>query len=291
MKFLSLSAKAKVVKAYLRLMRLDRPIPILMILWPTFWALFAAGDGRVKLKYLVIFSFGVILMRTAGCIFNDIFDRNFDRHVARTRKRPITSGEISVKAALIFGLLLLFIAFIFVLFLNLLTILLSFVAVFLALSYPLFKRFFALPQLALGLAFNFGVIMAYSAEQNTVPEVAWLMYFACVFWTLAYDSIYALADQPYDIRLKLKSSTVTFGRHIDTAIGFFQIAMLGLLALFADISGYSRNFYFALILCLLLFYLQYRLWRKRNIADCIRAFSDNHWVGLVIFIAILLQLQ
>ncbi|MBK2125891.1 4-hydroxybenzoate octaprenyltransferase, partial [Fangia hongkongensis] len=262
----------------------------LIILWPTLWALFAATQTHLpSIKHLIIFVVGVVLMRTAGCVFNDILDKDFDFKVKRTSTRPITTGEVSVKSALTLGIILLVIAFILVLFLNLLTILLSFVALILALTYPLFKRFFALPQLALGLAFNFGVIMAYSAELNTVPTAAWLMYIACIFWTLSYDTMYALADKIYDQELGLHSSALSFGKHVTLAITICQTMMLIFLVSFAYTQSYNLIFYLALILCIYFFYYQYKLWKQDTIKDCISAFSHNHWVGLVIFIAILLQ--
>ncbi|WP_119343133.1 4-hydroxybenzoate octaprenyltransferase [Facilibium subflavum] len=278
------------MKAYFYLTRLHRPLPILLILWPTLWALLSASHPQLpQAKLLFIFTFGVLLTRTAGCIFNDIADRKFDFQVKRTNTRPITTGKISVKSAAITGGFLFLIAFILVLFLNIFTILLSFVALLLALTYPLFKRFFSMPQLALGLAFNFGVIMAYAAVQNTIPLNAWILYVACVCWTIAYDTMYALADMPYDKKLGLKSSAITFGKHLTLIISLLQTSMLVLLILFGLLNHYNGIFYTGVLLCTVLFYLQYRKWREKDIKHCIEAFSANHWVGLVIFIVILLQ--
>lgn len=277
------------MNAYFYLLRLNRPLPILIILWPTLWALFSAGSDFPSVKIIFIFVMGVLLMRTAGCVFNDIADRKFDAQVKRTEHRVIATGVVSVKSAAIVGILLLLCAFSLVLFLNQFTIFLSVVGLLLALTYPFFKRFFMLPQLVLGCAFNFGVIMAYAARTNSISFEAWLMYLACILWTLAYDTMYALADKPYDIKLGLKSSAITFGRYIGKIIAASQALMLILLAEFGYCNGYNRWFYMALIVCIILFYCQYQFWRSQTIAGCIRAFSDNHWVGLVVFIAILLQ--
>lgn len=276
--------------AYLHLMRWHRPLPILLILWPTLWGLFIASQPSMPTPtLLIIFIAGVFIMRTAGCIFNDIADRNFDRSVERTKTRPLATGEIPVAHAYIVGISLLVIAFCLVLLLNKFTILLAFIGVALALTYPLFKRFFAIPQLMLGFAFNFGVIMAFSAVQNHVPTTAWLLYFASICWTIAYDTIYALADLPDDIKLNLHSSAHTFGQLCPFFIILFQSLTLGLLAIFAYTHHYNSFFYLALGLCAICFYQQYHWWNKEAIAACIRAFSANHWVGLIIFIAILIQ--
>jgi len=277
------------VSAYFYLLRLNRPLPILIILWPTLWALFAATSGLPSIKVIFIFMAGVFLMRTAGCVFNDIADRNFDGQVKRTATRVIAAGVVSVQSAAIIGITLLLSAFCLVLFLNKFTIFLSMIGLLLALSYPFFKRFFALPQLILGCAFNFGVIMAYAASANNIPIEAWLMYLACILWTLAYDTMYALADKPYDIKLGLKSSAITLGCYVGKIIAASQALMLALLAGFGYYNGYNSWFYMALMICVVLFYYQYHLWRTQTITGCIRAFSDNHWVGLVIFVAILLQ--
>lgn len=277
------------MNAYFYLLRLNRPLPILIILWPTLWALFAADSDFPSVKIIFIFVTGVLLMRAAGCVFNDIADRKFDAQVKRTETRVIATGVVSVKSAAIVGILLLLCAFSLVLFLNQFTIFLSVVGLLLALTYPFFKRFFMLPQLVLGCAFNFGVIMAYAARTNSISFEAWLMYLACILWTLAYDTMYALADKPYDIKLGLKSSAITFGRYIGKIIAASQALMLILLAGFGYCNGYNCWFYMALIICIILFYYQYQFWRRQTIAGCIRAFSDNHWVGLIVFIAILLQ--
>ncbi|WP_192482862.1 MULTISPECIES: 4-hydroxybenzoate octaprenyltransferase [Cysteiniphilum] len=277
------------MKAYFYLMRLHRPIPILIILYPTLWGLFAATPALPSFKIFIIFVLGVIIMRTAGCIFNDIADRDFDGQVKRTATRPIATGEISVKQAAFVGVLLLVIAFILVLQLNLMTILLSLIAVILALSYPLFKRFFAVPQLALGFAFNFGIIMAYAAQINHIPLSAWVLYLATIFWTISYDTMYALADKDYDLTLNLHSSAITFGKHNLLIMSIFQILTIICLATFGMLQHYNTIFFLSLVIIAVLFFYQHKTWQKGGIAQCIKAFSDNHWVGLVILLAILMQ--
>ncbi|WP_119329074.1 4-hydroxybenzoate octaprenyltransferase [Cysteiniphilum halobium] len=277
------------MKAYFYLMRLHRPIPILIILYPTLWGLFAATPALPNLKVFIIFVLGVIIMRTAGCIFNDIADRNFDGQVKRTATRPIATGEITVKQAVFVGVLLLLIAFILVLQLNLLTIFLSLVAAILALSYPLFKRFFALPQLVLGFAFNFGIIMAYASILNTIPCSAWVLYLASIFWTISYDTMYALADKDYDLSLNLHSSAITFGKHNLIIMIIFQILTITCLAIFGMMQHYNTAFFLSLVIVAILFFYQHKTWQKGGIAQCIKAFSDNHWIGLVILLAILMQ--
>ena len=277
------------MKAYFYLMRLHKPLPILIILYPTLWGLFSAENHFPNLKIILIFILGVIIMRTAGCIFNDIADRDFDGQVERTATRPIATGAIRVKHATFVAIILLITAFILVLQLNLLTILLSFIAALLALSYPLFKRFFALPQLVLGFAFNFGIIMAYAAILNHIPAIAWVLYLATIFWTIAYDTMYALADQSYDIKLKLHSSAITFGRHNLFAMIISQLLMVVCLIIFGVNKHYNLFYYLALLITIFLFYYQHKTWQKGGIANCLKAFSDNHWVGFIILLALLMQ--
>lgn len=277
------------MKAYFYLMRLHRPIPLLIILYPTLWGLFTATSALPSLKIFIIFVLGVVIMRTAGCIFNDIADRNFDGQVKRTATRPIATGDISIKQALLIGVLLLLIAFFLVLQLNPLTILLSLIAAALALSYPLFKRFFAVPQLVLGFACNFGIIMAYASLLNTITLAAWVLYLATIFWTISYDTMYALADKDYDLTLNLHSSAITFGKHNLIMMTIFQILTIICLALFGMIQHYNSIFFLSLVIVAVLFFYQHKTWQKGGIAQCIKAFSDNHWVGLVILLAILMQ--
>ncbi|AJI53003.1 4-hydroxybenzoate octaprenyltransferase [Francisella philomiragia] len=276
-------------KAYIMLMRLHRPIPILLILWPTLTALVLASHGIPDIKYLIIFTIGVVVMRTVGCIVNDIADIDFDKYVERTNTRPLTSGKLSVKNALYLCLALTIVAFICVLFLNLYTILLSFVALFLAVLYPFCKRFFAIPQLILGLAFNFGIFMAFSAIENQIPLEAWIFYLSTICWTIAYDTIYALADRDFDLEIGIKSSAVLFGDKVFKYIFLFNFISLILLISLGIYLSFNIIFYIGVIISAFLFIRNYFLYKKLGIANCIKAFSDNHWIGLIIFIVVVIQ--
>ncbi|MGQ4004879.1 4-hydroxybenzoate octaprenyltransferase [Francisellaceae bacterium CB300] len=275
--------------AYIMLMRLHRPIPILLILYPTLTALVLASHGIPSFKLLVIFTLGVVLMRTVGCIVNDIADIDFDKHVARTNTRPLTSGKLNVKNALVLCLALTLLAFGCVLFLNLYTILLSFVALFLAVLYPFCKRFFAIPQLVLGLAFNFGIFMAFSATQNSIPLEAWIFYIATICWTIAYDTVYALADREFDLEIGINSSAVLFGDKVFRYIFVFNFLALISLVILGMHNHFNIIYYFGIIVSGVFFIRNYLVYKKLGIANCIKAFSDNHWVGLVLFLAILTQ--
>ena len=277
------------LKAYIMLMRLHRPIPILLILWPTITALVMASNGIPKLKYLVIFTIGVVVMRTLGCIVNDIADRNIDKHVARTSSRPLTSGILTVKNALYLSLILAIIALVSVLFLNVYTKALTFVALFLAILYPFCKRFFAMPQFVLGLAFNFGILMAFSAIQNTIPVEAWLFYIATIFWTIAYDTIYALADREFDLDIGVKSSAIFFGKNVFGLIFVFNFIAILFFIILGVYCDYNIYYYIGLIISSGLFIRNYFVYKKLGIENCIKAFSDNHWVGLIIFIVVSLN--
>ncbi|MBK2092457.1 4-hydroxybenzoate octaprenyltransferase [Francisella philomiragia] len=276
-------------KAYTMLMRLHRPIPILLILWPTLTALVLASHGIPDIKYLIIFTIGVVVMRTVGCIVNDIADIDFDKYVERTNTRPLTSGKLSVKNALYLCLALTIVAFICVLFLNLYTILLSFVALFLAVLYPFCKRFFAIPQLILGLAFNFGIFMAFSAIENQIPLEAWIFYLSTICWTIAYDTIYALADRDFDLEIGIKSSAVLFGDKVFKYIFLFNFISLILLITLGIYLSFNIIFYIGVVISAFLFIRNYFLYKKLGIANCIKAFSDNHWIGLIIFIVVVIQ--
>ncbi|MBY7734022.1 4-hydroxybenzoate octaprenyltransferase [Francisella philomiragia] len=276
-------------KAYIMLMRLHRPIPILLILWPTLTALVLASHGIPDIKYLIIFTIGVVVMRTVGCIVNDIADIDFDKHVERTNTRPLTSGKLSVKNALYLCLALTIVAFICVLFLNLYTILLSFVALFLAVLYPFCKRFFAIPQLILGLAFNFGIFMAFSAIQNHIPLEAWTFYLSTICWTIAYDTIYALADRDFDLEIGINSSAVLFGDKVFKYIFLFNFISLIFLITLGIYLSFNIIFYIGVVISAFLFIRNYFLYKKLGIANCIKAFSDNHWIGLIIFIVVVIQ--
>jgi 4-hydroxybenzoate polyprenyltransferase len=275
--------------SYLRLMRVNKPIPILLILWPTYWALWVASEGIPSVGVFVIFTLGVISTRSLGCVLNDLFDRNFDGKVERTKHRPLASNSITIFAALSLSFMLLLISFLLVLQLNLLTVLLSFIAVGLMVLYPLLKRFFCLPQLFLGVTFNFGVVMAFSAITNNVSIKAFFLYFIVVIWTLAYDTIYAISDLPYDKKLNLKSSAILFGDYLFFIIGLLQATVTFLLICFGLYCSYNFFYYTAVLASVLFYIFQYRLYKTYRIEDCIKAFSNNHWVGFVIFVGITLQ--
>lgn len=275
--------------SYLRLIRANKPIPILLILWPTYWALWVASEGVPSMTILVIFSLGVVSTRSLGCVLNDVFDRNFDGSVERTKYRPLASNSITIFEALSVSFVLLLISFLLVCQLNLFTILLSVVAVVLMTLYPLLKRFFCLPQLFLGLAFNFGIIMAFSAITNSITIKACFLYIIAVIWTLAYDTIYAISDLPYDKKLNLKSSAILFGDYLFFIIGLLQATVTFLLICFGLYCSYNIFYYIAIFVSVFFYVFEYRLYKTYRMEDCIKAFSNNHWVGLIMFLGIALQ--
>lgn len=275
------------IDAYERLMRLNKPIGILLLLWPTLWALWIAGEGRPDWLVVWIFFMGTVLMRSAGCVMNDVADRNFDGHVERTRQRPLVSGEVSVKEACLLAAGLSLGAFALVLFLNTLTIVLSFAALLLAMTYPLTKRFLVTPQAYLGIAFGFGIPMAFAALTDALPPVAWLMLLANIFWALAYDTEYAMVDRDDDLKIGIRSSAIFFGRHDVAAIMVCYAAMLLLLALVGWLQQLHWPYYLGLVLAAALALYHYRLIRKRERASCFKAFLHNNWLGAAIFVGLL----
>ena len=279
----------KKLDAYQRLMRLDKPIGTFLLLWPTLWALWFAAKGNPDWRLVVIFTLGTFLMRSAGCVMNDIADRNFDGHVARTHLRPLVSGEVSVKEALILAAGLSLIAFSLVLTLNGLTILLSFPALLLAITYPLTKRFFALPQAYLGIAFGFGIPMAFAAVQNAVPFEAWLMLLANVCWSLAYDTEYAMVDRKDDLIIGIRSTAITFGRFDVALILCFYIAMLAMMAYVGHLLNVHWPYHVSLIGALGVVFYHYQLIKHREEAGCFKAFLHNNWLGAVLFVGILMN--
>ena len=276
----------KRLSAYARLMRIDKPIGVLLLLWPTLWALWIASAGHPSYLNLFVFITGTVLMRSAGCIMNDLADRNFDGHVTRTEKRPLVAGEVTVKQALALAAIMSLVSFGLVLFLNNLTILLSVPALLLAASYPYTKRFFALPQAYLGIAFGFGIPMAFAAVQNEVPLVAWLMLLANVAWSLAYDTEYAMVDRPDDLKIGIYSSAITFGRLEVVAIMTFYGVMLALLAYVGSLIGLGMPSFIGLIVALGIAIYHFSLIRNRQPANCFKAFLHNNWLGAVVFMGI-----
>lgn len=274
------------INVYERLMRLDKPIGILLLMWPTLWALLLAGQGFPNGVIVLIFVTGVVLMRSAGCVMNDIADRHYDGHVERTKNRPLVNGEASVKEALLLAASLSLAAFILVCFLNKTTILLSIAALFLAATYPLTKRFLAIPQAYLGIAFGFGIPMAFAAVNNTIPPIAWWLLLANVCWAIAYDTEYAMVDRDDDRKLGIRSSALFFGRYDVMAIMGCYLVMLGIFTLI----GIHLNlgiFYFAgVVVALGLIVKQYQLIKNRQQTHCFKAFLDNNWIGGAIFLGL-----
>ena len=274
------------LSVYERLMRLDKPIGTLLLLWPTLWAQWLATRGQLIWPVLWIFMLGVVLMRSAGCIVNDYADRNFDPHVARTRTRPLATGEISAREALLLAAGLSLSAFLLILPLNRLVWELSLVALFLAASYPFTKRFFALPQAYLGIAFGFGIPMTYAAVWDTVPREAWLLLAANIFWAVAYDTEYAMVDREDDLRIGIKTAAITFGRLDIAAVALCYAATLGLLAWVGRMLTLGWPYYLGLGGAFLI--ALYHLWliRQREPAACFKAFLHNTWFGAAVFAGI-----
>ncbi|HSG11187.1 MAG TPA: 4-hydroxybenzoate octaprenyltransferase [Gammaproteobacteria bacterium] len=274
---------------YAVLMRLNKPIGIYLLLWPTLWALMIAGEGSPDKKVLLIFIAGVVLMRSAGCVINDYFDRDFDRHVSRTSNRPLTSGRVTtLEAKLLFGALCLA-ALLLVLQLNRLTIMMSVVGALLAMVYPYMKRVTHLPQVVLGAAFGWAVPMAFAAQTGTVPQLAWLMFTTTVLWTTAYDTMYAMVDRQDDIALGLKSTAILFGDADRAVIGGLQLSVLACLVMIGMQAELGMYYYGGVLFAAGLAAWQQRLIRNRDRDGCFKAFLNNHWFGLVIFLGILLD--
>ncbi len=274
---------------YLQLMRLDRPIGTLLLLWPTYWALWLAADGMPSLKNFLIFTLGVFVMRAAGCVINDYADRHFDGHVKRTRERPFASGKVTEKEALALFATLVAFAFILVLFTNQLTILMSVGGLILAALYPFMKRHTHLPQVVLGAAFSWGIPMAYTAEAGTLSAVAWLLFTANLVWTVAYDTMYAMVDRDDDLKIGVKSTAILFGNADRLIIAGLQALTLVILA-FVGQRVELGLFYFVSIGAMALFFIyQQHLIRDRQRDPCFKAFLNNNWAGLSIFIGILLH--
>jgi len=276
--------------AYAYLIRLDKPIGTLLLLWPTLWALWLASGGFPEWHLLIIFTLGTFLMRSAGCAMNDFADRDFDRHVLRTKDRPITSGKISGKEALLVAGSLALIAFLLIQPLNALTQELSFFALAVAIVYPFTKRFFAIPQAVLGIAFGFGIPMAYAAVLDFIPAEAWILFIGNIFWAIAYDTAYAMVDRDDDLRLGLRTSAITFGRFDVLAIAVSYGILLLSQAWVAQIANLSNYFWlgWGLALACALYHLKLVSTRKRE--DCFKAFRHNNWLGGFLFLGILLGL-
>lgn len=274
---------------YFILMRLDKPIGIFLLLWPALWALWIAAEGMPDLDVLTVFVLGVVLMRSAGCVINDYADRKIDSRVARTKNRPITSGKVSPDEAILLFIALCLSAFFLVLTMNTFTILLSFGGVALAAIYPFMKRYTHLPQVVLGMAFGWAVPMAFAAQTNSVPKVAWLIYVATVLWALIYDTMYAMADREDDVKIGVKSTAILFGEADRHIIGVLQAMMLLTLYLIGVQVAFSLFYSTALAISLaLMIYQQYLIYQRKP-EQCIRAFLNNNWLGLALFVGIYLS--
>jgi 4-hydroxybenzoate polyprenyltransferase len=283
---MDLAALARRIDAYERLIRLDKPVGALLLLWPTLWALWIATAGQPTLSEVVIFVAGVFLMRSAGCAVNDWADRDFDGRVARTRERPLAAGEIRPGEALAVAAALALAAFGFALFLNRYAILLSFVALAIACLYPFAKRVFPLPQLVLGIAFGFGIPMAFVATQNMLPRECWILLAANVCYAFAYDTEYAMVDRDDDLKVGIQTSAITLGRYDVPAVMASYALMVGLLAWLGLRLNYPWPYYAGLAVAAGMMLYHYSLIRDRSREGCFRAFRHNNWVGLSIFAGI-----
>lgn len=285
-----MSVVAERLGLYAQLMRLNRPIGIFLLLWPALWGLWFAAGGWPDAHILTVFVLGVLLMRSAGCVINDYADREFDPHVERTRNRPIASGRVSPREALALFVLLGLAAFLLVLTLNWLTVGLSLVGAFLATSYPFLKRVTHLPQFYLGAAFGWAIPMAFAAQTGTVPAIAWVLFTANVFWSVAYDTAYAMVDREDDRRIGVKSTAILFGRFDRLAIGLSHLATLGLLGLAGWLVGLGTFYYVGLaVAAALALHQQWRI-RAREPAQCFRAFLANNGFGAAVFAGLFLSL-
>lgn len=273
--------------AYAQLMRLDKPIGTLLLLHPTLWALFSAAKGWPPLSVLVIFVLGVIVMRAAGCVINDYADRHIDGDVKRTATRPLATGRATEKEAKVLFFSLLAIAFLLVLQLNTYTILLSVIAALLAVIYPFMKRYTHLPQFVLGMAFGWSIPMAFGAVGESLPAECWLLFFANLAWTVAYDTQYAMVDRDDDLRIGVKSTAILFAQYDNKIIALLQFITLILLVIFGKVSQLSNAYFVVLALTATLFIYQCRLTKQREREACFNAFLNNHYVGLGVFLAIL----
>ena len=286
---MDLAAAAKRINAYERLIRLDKPIGVLLLLWPTLWALWIAAIGRPAPDVVLVFVIGTLLMRSAGCAVNDWADRDFDGRVARTRDRPLAAAEIAPREALAVGAVLAVAAFGFVLFLNVYAILLSVAALVIACLYPFTKRVFALPQLFLGIAFGFGVPMAYAAVRNELPWECWALFAASVCYGFAYDTEYAMVDRDDDLKIGVRSAAIALGRYDVAAVMASYGLMLALLTWVGVALGMRWPYYAGLAIAAAMMLYHYTLIRDRSREGCFRAFRHNSWVGLAIFVGIVLS--
>ena len=276
---------------YFRLMRLDKPVGIYLLLWPTLWAVWIAAQGNPSPWLVLVFVAGVVLMRSAGCVINDYADRHIDNKVERTRERPLTSGQVTEGEALILFAVLALCAFALVLTLNRLTILLSVGGAFLAASYPFMKRYTNLPQAYLGAAFGWAVPMAFAAQTGELDSSLWWLFLATLIWALIYDTMYAMVDREDDLKIGVKSTAILFGANDRMVIGILQLGMLAVLMVAGQRFGLGAYYYASLGMASALMLYHQWLIRGRDRASCFKAFLHNHWIGLVIFLGIVLDYQ
>jgi len=281
-----LTAKLTAIK---QITRMDKPIGTYLLLWPTYWALWIASDGWPSLHLLLVFSLGVFFMRSAGCVINDYADRKIDGAVKRTQNRPLVTGALSSSEALQLFATFILLAFSLVLTLSNYTIILSIVAVLLAASYPFMKRITHFPQVVLGAAFSWGMIMAFAQEQGQIPLVAWLLFAANVLWTIAYDTMYAMVDRDDDLRIGVKSTAIAFGENDKRIILFLQLVTLALLFSVGDILAFGWPYQLSLVIAAGFFSYQQLLISARDRDRCFQAFLNNHYVGLVVFVGVTVE--
>jgi len=277
------------MNAYIRLMRLNKPIGVYLLLWPTYWALFLSAKGWPDIDLLIIFTLGVLVMRSAGCVINDYADRNIDQNIARTKDRPLITGEVSPKSALRLFVFLLIIAFGLVLLTNALTIKLSLIALALATLYPFTKRWTHLPQVVLGVAFGMSVPMAFSAQTGSIPLSAAWIFLATILWTLIYDTFYAMADRDEDIKIGVKSTAILFEKYDQIFITFLQILLIIVFVVIGNLFNLGSIYYFSLVIILIFMIYHQFLMKKRQKELFFKAFLNNNFIGMTAFIGIFLS--
>ena len=277
------------MNAYIRLMRLNKPIGTYLLLWPTYWALFLSAKGWPDIDLLIIFTLGVLVMRSAGCVINDYADRNIDQNIARTKDRPLITGEVSPKSALRLFVFLLIIAFGLVLLTNALTIKLSLIALALATLYPFTKRWTHLPQVVLGVAFGMSVPMAFSAQTGAIPLSAAWIFLATIVWTLIYDTFYAMADRDEDIKIGVKSTAILFEKYDQIFITFLQILLIIVFVVIGNLFDLGPIYYFSLVIILIFMIYHQFLMKKRQKELFFKAFLNNNFIGMTAFIGIFLS--
>ena len=280
---------SKNLKNYLLLMRLDKPIGIWLLMWPMLWSLWIASEGQVSIKILSIFLSGVIIMRSAGCVLNDFADRKIDPHVKRTQNRPIASGKVSEREAIILFIILMSLACTLIFFLNLTTKFFAIGGALVTVFYPFVKRVLSAPQLVLGI--GWGVPMAFSAEIGHVPLLGWLIFFIAIIWALIYDTYYAMVDRDDDLNLDVKSTAILFGRYDLFIIGLLQCSMLVLLIFMAQLAALGMWVYSAIMISMLIMIYHQWLTKEKDRESCFKAFKHNHYIGMTVFIGIILHYQ